>query len=168
MRARCSNVLAHVRVDHQVDVALAVARLDVGETVVEVGQRAVARREQDELLDPQRQLAAAARDRLTGDADDIAELGVAERREELLADLVLAREQLQPAAAVLEIDERPLAVHAPAHRAPGQPVALTRRIARSEIAVRAAHGCDLAAIGEAVGKLVERAALAHVTPGRRC
>ena len=58
------RVLAHVGVDHQVDVALAVARLDVGQAVVQIGQRVLAGREQLELLEPQRQLAAAARDGL--------------------------------------------------------------------------------------------------------
>ena len=52
-------------------------------------------------------------------------------------------------------------MHAPAQHAAGQPVARARRGAGLEIAVRRAHLGDLGAVGEAVGKVVEPAALAH-------
>ena len=72
-RARSCDVGAHLGVDQQVEVALAVARLDVGEAVVQVGQRPLARRQQLERVELQRELAAAAADRLALDADDVAE-----------------------------------------------------------------------------------------------
>ena len=109
MRARRCASSRTSAIDHQIDVALPVARLDVGEPVMQVGQRVLAGRQQLELLEPQRQLAAPARDRLARDADDVAELRVADRGEQLLAEAVGARQQLDPAAAILEVEEGGLA-----------------------------------------------------------
>ena len=99
--------------------------------------------------------AATARDRLALDTDDVAELRIVDRGEQFLADTVGAGEQLDPIAAILEIEERRLAHQPPAQHAPGEPVALPRRRTGLEIAMRCAHLGDLGAVGEAVGKKVE-------------
>ena len=155
------RVVAHVGVDHQVDVAMPVAGLDVGQPVMQVGQRTLARGQQLELLEAQRQLTAPAGDGLARDADDVTELRLADGREQLLAEIVGTREQLQSPAAVLEIEERGLAVHAPRHRPARQAVAHSRGVAGYQLAVLRPHLGDLGAVGEAMGKLIEPAALAH-------
>ena len=138
-----------------------VARLDVGEPVMQVGQRVLAGRQQLELLEPERQLATPARDRLARDAHDVAELRVADSGEELLAQPVGARQQLDPAAAILEVEEGGLPHQAAAHRATRQPVVRARRGTGLQIPVRRPHLGDLGAVGEAMGKVIEPAALAH-------
>ena len=65
---------AHVRVDDQVDVALAVAQLDVLEAVPLLGQRAERLGEQPELGRRERELAGPRPERLPADADDVAEV----------------------------------------------------------------------------------------------
>src|SRR2546428_625138 len=71
--------LAHLGIDHQVDVALAVARLDVLQAVPLLGQRAQRLGEELEVLDRHRQLALARPEQLAGDADEVTDIEVRER-----------------------------------------------------------------------------------------
>ena len=87
--------------------------------------------------------------------------GVADSGEELLAQPVFARQQLDPAAAILEVEESGLAHQAAAQHATRQPVVHARRGTGLQIPVRRPHLGDLGAVGEAMGKVIEPAALAH-------
>ena len=100
------KVGARLLVHQQVEVALAVALLDVGEAVERVRQRRAVLRQQLELDHLQRRLAAARLGRVAGDADDVAEV-----------DVDLAREQLDPPAAVDEVEEGDLPHLAPREHA---------------------------------------------------
>ena len=70
--------LARLLVGEQVELAVAVARLDVGEAVVLVGRRAQRLRQQRPAVDAQRQLAAARAEGRALDADQVAEVEVDE------------------------------------------------------------------------------------------
>src|SRR5262249_11364363 len=96
---------------------------DVLEAVVEVGQRALAGSQELEAVELQRQLAAAAADGDPLDADDRAEAQVLDLGEALLAQAVEARDQLDAAGAVVQVEARGLAHAAAAEHAPGQAVA---------------------------------------------
>ena len=112
--------LAGLLVGEQVELAVPVARLDVGEPVVLVGRRPQRLREQLPRVDAQRQLAAAGAERRALDADQVAEVEV-DQRLVGVAEHVLARVELDPAGAVDEVEERGLAVAAPRAQPPGEP-----------------------------------------------
>ena len=80
-----------------------------------VGQRRADLRQQLERAHRERRLAAARLRRHALDADDVAEIEVH------VPDLVRPNEQLDPAAAVDEVEEHQLAHVAPRHDAPGKP-----------------------------------------------
>ena len=84
----------------QVELAVAIARLDVGETVVLVGRRAQRLGEDLEALHAQRHLAVAAAHRRAVDADQVAEVERRQQLEALVAEDVHARVQLDLAGAV--------------------------------------------------------------------
>src|SRR5437773_1328670 len=111
--------LADLGVDDQVDVALPVARLDVLEAVPLLGQRTQRLGQERERLHGQRELARARAEHPARDADEITDVEVAEERE-VVAELVGARVELQPAGPVHEVREGRLAVVAHGHQAPGQ------------------------------------------------
>ncbi len=127
-------------VHEQVEVALAVALLDVGEAVEGVRQRRPVLAEQLELDDLQRRLAPARLGRVSVDADDVAEI-----------DVDLPREQLDPAAAVDEVEERDLSHLAPRQDTAGEAERL-RVVGRAGLdAVRDLTDCgDLVPVGEAL------------------
>ncbi len=100
-------------VDGEVEVAPAVAGLDVCQPVVDVGQRAVDLRERDELVDGERGLAPFRTSRSAHRADDVPEIDVDRPA------AILGAQQLDPTGAVDEIEERQLAVTAPGEDAPG-------------------------------------------------
>ena len=103
---------------------MAVARLDVGEAVVLVGRRAQRLGEQREVVELERELAAArAEDGAVG-AEQVAEVEVEQARHPLLAEHVDARVQLHPARAVDEVEERGLALAA----ARGEPAGDARAV----------------------------------------
>ena len=70
------EVRARLLVHQQVEVAAAVARLDVGQAVERVGQRRADLRQERELVDGERGLAAARPRRRADHADDVAEIDV--------------------------------------------------------------------------------------------
>ena len=108
---RLARLLAH----QQVDVALPVARLGVLEAVERVGERAADLREQHELVDRERRLAALRLHRRARGADDVAEVDVDRRRSDPVA------EELDPPGAVDEVEEDDLPHVAAGHDAAGEP-----------------------------------------------
>ena len=107
-------------VEDQVEVALAVAGLGVGDAVADVGQRPQALREQLELVDPDRQLAVVGGDHRALDADPVAEVEVGELVQLVGADRVAGRHQLDLAGLVLEVGEVEAAVAALGHHPAGE------------------------------------------------
>ena len=109
------------------------------------GQRRADPREQHELVDDQRRLAAAALGRLADRADDVAEVHVD------LAGAGRRAEQLDAAAAVDEVEEDELAHVAAREHAAGEPARLGRP--RRSVVERlglGADGRDLVAVREAL------------------
>jgi hypothetical protein len=137
------EVGARLLVHQQVEVAAPVALLDVGQAVEGIGERRADLREQLELADRERRLAASRLRGYAGDADHVTEVEV-----DAAAEVVRPHEQLDPPAPVDEVEEHELA-HVPAgHDAPGQPPGLVRLGARFELLrLRANVGC-VDAIGE--------------------
>jgi hypothetical protein len=116
--------LARLLVGDEVELAVAVAQLDVLEPVALLGRRAQRLREHAEVLEAQRQLAAArAQDRALG-TDQVAEVEVQQALEGFLAELVDARHQLDAPRAVDHVEERGLALLAPGGEAAGDAPAL--------------------------------------------
>jgi hypothetical protein len=113
------EVRAGLLVHQQVEVALPVARLDVGDAVEGVRERPADLRQQDELGDGQRRLAALRTAGLAGRADDVAEVEV----ELLLSD------QLNPAGAVDEVEKAQLSHRAAGHDAPCDAALALERLA---------------------------------------
>ena len=128
MRARTSASCRELLVHQQVEVALAVALLDVGEAVERVGQRRADAREQLERVDLERRLAAARLRGRAGDADDVAEVDVD------LARALDRAEQLDAPGAVDEVEEDELPHVAARHDAAGEPALRRRRSRRSRAA----------------------------------
>ena len=138
------RVLARLLVHQQVEVALAVALLDVGEPVERVGQRRADAREHLERVDLERRLAAPRLRRRAGDADDVAEVHVD------LARALDRAEQLDPPAAVDEVEEDELAHVAARHHAAGEPALRLGGRAVLERLRLGADARDLVAVGEAL------------------
>ena len=135
LRAR-DEQLARLLVGHQVELAAAVARLDVLQAVVLLGRRAQRLREHGEALDPQRHLAALRAHRGAVDADDVAEVDLRQQALVLLGpEHVRARLQLQPAGAVDEVEEGHLALAAAGGETPGDAVCDVRLLAVLELRV---------------------------------
>src|SRR5215218_6594010 len=104
---------AALLVGDQVELAAAEAGLGVLQTVELVGRRPQALRQQAPVVDRERELAAATgRHRRALGADDVAEVEVDQQLVGLLAEHVLARVQLDLAAAVADVEEAGLAVAA--------------------------------------------------------
>ena len=111
--------LAAFEVGEEVDVALAVAQLDVGQAVKLLRQREHGLGEKGQPLDVDGQLAGAGAEEVAGDADVVAQVEQLVEREALLADGVEADVDLQPLAILLERGEAGLALGADGHDAPG-------------------------------------------------
>jgi len=112
--------LTHGRVGDQVDVALPVADLHVLQSVPFLGQRPQRLRQQLEGLDLECDLSTARLEDRPGGADDIAGIEIRETVELLLAHLVAARHQLDPAFAVLQVREHHAALEPLDHQPSGQ------------------------------------------------
>ena len=119
-----------------------VALLHVGEPVERVRERRADPRQQHELVDDQRRLAAPALRRLADRADHVAQMHV---------DLARARrraEQLDATTAVDEVEEHELAHVAPREHSAGQPACLATLGLVLERVRLGSDGCDLVAVGE--------------------
>ncbi len=116
-RARAEHLAALVA-DDQVDVALAVALLDIGQAVPLVRQRPQRLDQQPQLLDLDRELAGARLEQRAFGADDVADVPALELVVGL-AERGLLQEQLDRAAAIGNPGERRLAHDALRHHAAG-------------------------------------------------
>ena len=142
------GVVPRLLVDHQVEVALAVARLGVGQPVELLRQRPQRLGQQRPAGHPDGQLAAAAREHLALHSQQVAEV-------ELPQVVVPRRDvrgglQLDPPAGVDQVEEHGLAVAAPAHDPAGQPGPRPGLGVRRDVAVALAHLRGSRPIGEAV------------------
>ncbi len=147
---------AALLVGDQVELALAVAGLDVLEAVELVGRRAQALGQQPPVVDRQRELAAApGRQRGALDADDVAEVEIDQQLVGLLAEQVLAGVQLDLAAAVAQVEEAGLAVAPSADEPPRDPVARLGLDPRRQPLVRRPHLADVLSLGELRRKRID-------------
>ena len=133
---------AHLGARDQVELTAAEARLDVGQPVVLVGRRAQRLGQHGEGGHPQRELAAARADRDAVDPDQVAEVEPDEQREAVLAQLVDARHQLDPARAVDKVEERRPPRLAPRRQAPRDAVGHVGLLFRRELRMRGQHRGD--------------------------
>ena len=138
------EVGADVRVHQQIEVTAAVALLDVGEPVMRVGEGRSVAGEQHQLVENQGRLAAPALRRLADRGDDVAEVHVDRAR------TCLGSEQLDPPAAVDEIEEHELAHVAPRHHAACEPACLGALCSRFERLRFVVNARDLVAVGESL------------------
>ena len=97
--------VAHVRVDDQVDVALAVALLDVDQAVPLVGQRREAFAQHLERLHVQREVAHLGAEDESPRTEEVAAVERLEQRERI-AQLFLREVQLEAAGAVGDVGKR--------------------------------------------------------------
>ena len=118
-RAARDERVAHVVVDDQVDVALTVALLDVLQAAPLVGKRRERFGEHREVGHVQGELAHLRTEDVAGHADDVAAFDVAPVEEPFVAELVLARVDLQASGAVAHVGEDGLAHAALGHHATG-------------------------------------------------
>src|SRR3954451_11481805 len=134
LRAR-DEELARLLVGDQVELAVAEAGLDVRQPVVLLGRGTQRLGQQRVVVEPQRQLAAAAaEDRAVG-ADQVAEVEGEQARELLVPEHVHARVELQPARPVDEVEERRLALAPPRREAAGHAHAVVGLLAGGEVLV---------------------------------
>ena len=148
-RAARQEHLAHLGVRRKVDVALAVARLDVGEPVPFLRRRQQRLAEEVDLVRLHRQLALAGAHGMAGDADEVAAVHQLERGIRGVADILLADVNLQLAVAAAKGRERRLAVRALQEDAARDPHRRTQRVQLLD-GLRAEFGGHRA---EAVGAL---------------
>jgi hypothetical protein len=136
---------ARVVVGGEVQIPLAVPRLDAGEAVVLLRHAAQRLAEELPRRDAETELTAAgAHDGALG-ADEVAQVDVLERRVPLFTERVELAEELDLAAHVFEDDEGELAVYAARHDAAGHAVDLGRVLPRCERFERASQRADLVA-----------------------
>ena len=134
--ARAVNSCARLLVGDQVELAVAEARLHVGQPVVLLGRRAQRLGEQLPVVELQRQLAAAGAEDGALGAEQVAEVEVEQRAQRLLAEHVHARVQLHAPGAVVEVEEGRLALAAAGVQAPGDAHAVVGLVACLERLVR--------------------------------
>ena len=101
--------LARIGIDDQIEIALAVAGLDVGQAVPLLGQREEALGQELERRRPDRQLVGLGAEQAALDADEVAEVEQLEHREVALGQRVLPDVDLDLRAAVREDQEVRLA-----------------------------------------------------------
>ena len=150
MRRPHDEVRPRLLVHREVEVALAVAGLRVGEAVEGVGQRRLDLREQHELVDGERGLAPPRPRRRPDDPDDVAEVDVDG------AAAILGAEELEAAGAVDEVEERQLAVAAPGEHATGKTSSRSGLLPGLERLGLRPDGGDLVTIGKALRQAVHR------------
>ena len=155
------SVLARLLVHQQVEVALAVAQLDVREAVERVGERRRDARQHLERVHHQRGLPAPRLRRRADDADDVAEVDVD------LAGALEGAQELDSPGAVDEVEEHELAQVASrqhtageASRRPGLRTVLERPRLRED-------RCDLVAVGKALRRGHSRESIGPRSPSRQ-
>ena len=110
---------AHVGVDEEIEIALAVAQLHVFQAVILLRQREHGLGEEGDGVDVHGQLAGAGAEEIAGDADVVAEIEQLVELEGLLAHGVEAHVDLQALAALLQLRKAGLALGADRHQASG-------------------------------------------------
>ena len=143
LRAR-EERLARLVVHQQVEVAPAVAQLDVGQPVERVGQRLRVAGQDVDARGQHGRLAASRFRGPTHDADDVSEMDVELTRDRDVAD------HLDASGTVDEIEEDKLAHSAPGHRATGEPTGRVRLAPCLERLRLRTDGGDLVPVGEAL------------------
>ncbi len=156
IRAARDEGFARLLAHQQVDVALAVAELGVLETVERVGERAADLREQHELVDSERRLAALRLHRRARGAHDVAEVDVDR------AGPILLAEELDPPGAVDEVEEDDLPHVAAGHDAARNAYRAVAGLAGLERLGGRAPGGHVVPIGKAL----RQAAHLHILPER--
>ena len=164
--------LARIVVDDGVEVAPAVARLDVGQAVELLGQRAQRLGEELPGGRPQRQLAAPRLEHRALGAHEVADVDVEQALEGLGAQRVEGGEELQVAGAVLDGEKGELAVLAARHDAAGHAERAGRLGAGLERVEALVQRGDLVAVGRSAWETRRRPARAGaracgVVPSRR-
>ena len=106
------------------------------------GRRAQRLRQHREVLDADRQLAAARHEHHAVDPDDVAEVELEQQVHPLLAEQVALGLQLDAPRAVVEVQERHPALAAARMQAPGEPVARLGLRPRLEPLVLRTHARD--------------------------
>ena len=137
--------LARRVVDHEVEEALAVARLHVGESVELLGHGAQRLAQELPGGDAQGELASARAHHHALGADEVAQVDLLDGRVAARTERVDLSEELQLAGRVLDDHERHLAVHATGHDAAGHAVHLGRFLPGLEVLVGVAQRRDLVA-----------------------
>jgi len=134
--------LARLGIDDQIEIALAVTGLDIGQAVELLRQRP--QRLGDHLQGGglQRQLAGLGLEQPSLDADNVAHIPFFKEIVDLLAQQVAAGIDLEAFAGVLEVKEGRLAELAHRHHPAGHPVAVAR--------VVVTFGCEVFALGQDV------------------
>ena len=147
---------AALLVGDQVQLTLAVAGLDVLETVELVRRGAQALGEQAPAVDRERELAAAiGRQRGPLDADDVADVEVDQQLVGLRAEQILAGVELDLAAAVAEVEEAGLAVAAAGDDPARDPVPRVGLDPGRQALMGGAHLGDVLPLGELVRKRLD-------------
>src|ERR1700761_3591517 len=106
---------ASVEVGEEIDVALAVAELDVGEAVVLLGQREHGLGEKGQRLDMDGKLAGAGAEEISANADVVAHVEELVKRVAAFADGVLPDIDLEACAVLLKRSEAGFALRADGH-----------------------------------------------------
>ena len=109
-----------LRVDDQIQIPLAVAGVGVAQAVVFLRQRQQRFAQQRQLRRVDGDLARLGAEHPTFDAEDVADVPLFEIGIAVLADVAAADVQLDPALAVVQVDEACLAHDPAAHHPPGQ------------------------------------------------
>src|ERR1700722_6147364 len=111
--------VAHLRIHHQIDIALAVAQFDVGQPVELFGQWQQVFAEEGDLLDMNREFAGARAKEISADPDVIAQVEQLVQFETLLTPRVSLHINLQLLSVLLQVRESGLAHQADRHDASG-------------------------------------------------
>ena len=119
IRERMTNTSRTSGFDDQIEIALPVARFDVGQSVPLLGQRTQRLAEQAELLHLDGQLVGLGAERAAADAGEVADVHQLEEGERVLADDVALDVGLDAVGAILEVEEGGLAEIAHRDDAPG-------------------------------------------------
>src|SRR6185437_9990809 len=134
----CAKDVAARFVDDQIDITLAIAHLDIGESVPLVRQRPQRLDEQAQALDPHRELARIRAEDRPGRADDVADIPGLEVRVRLLTHRVLLQKELDLSGTIGDVGEADLALAALEHHAATD--ADARRIGVEPFAIALAVG----------------------------
>src|SRR5215468_4127829 len=100
--------LSYFRIDHQIDIPLAIARLNIRETVPLFGQRSQALGQQTQPLGFDCQFLGLRAKEVAPDSDNVAHIQGLKQSITLISELVLPRIYLDPSSPILDVKERGL------------------------------------------------------------